>query len=389
MRAGRRETPRASANHESDGFSPTVSGNRRGPLRTGDAWLAGVVPETGIGDADTGALSGGGKHPSGRRSADGGALGAAGRAAPVGGPPFDQAVPPGGYLWWYLDGLSGDGRHAITLIVFVGSVFSPYYAWAGYRDPLDHCSLNVALYGPDGGHWAMTERGRRAVERSPDSLRIGPSSVRWDHGSLLIDIEERTTPWFRRLSGTIRVTPGDTPGRCFALDRQGRHLWQPIAPHAEIEVTLDKPALRWRGTGYLDSNHGAEPLQEGFRRWTWSRAHLSGRTVVLYDVACRDGSAHSLALSLGGSHGVEALDVLPETALPLTGWRLARPTRADKGVPPAVIRTLEDGPFYARSLVRAGLYGEPAEAFHESLNLDRFRLPLVRAMLPFRMPRRG
>jgi carotenoid 1,2-hydratase len=63
--------------------------------------------------------------------------------------------------------------------------------------------------------------------------------------------------------------------------------------------------------------------------------------------------------------------------------------RADQGVQPDVIRTLEDGPFYARSQVRTKLYGEAADAFHESLDLDRFRSPLVRAMLPFRMPRRA
>jgi carotenoid 1,2-hydratase len=49
---------------------------------------------------------------------------------------------------------------------------------------------------------------------------------------------------------------------------------------------------------------------------------------------------------------------------------------------------LEDAPFYSRSLLRTSLYGEPADAIHESLDLNRFRAPLVQAMLPFRMPRR-
>ena len=35
-------------------------------------------------------------------------------------PRFDTPVPPGGYRWWYIDGLSDDGRHGITLIAFVG-----------------------------------------------------------------------------------------------------------------------------------------------------------------------------------------------------------------------------------------------------------------------------
>ncbi|PIY72746.1 MAG: carotenoid 1,2-hydratase, partial [Rhodobacterales bacterium CG_4_10_14_0_8_um_filter_70_9] len=34
-----------------------------------------------------------------------------------------------------MDGLSDDGRHGITLIAFIGSVFSPYYYWAGRARP--------------------------------------------------------------------------------------------------------------------------------------------------------------------------------------------------------------------------------------------------------------
>ena len=52
-----------------------------------------------------------------------------------------------------------------------------------------------------------------------------------------------------------------------------------------------------------------------------------------------------------------------------------------------MVRTLEDAPFYARSLVAAKLLGESVILMHESLSLDRFRMPVVQAMLPFRMPR--
>jgi carotenoid 1,2-hydratase len=52
------------------------------------------------------------------------------------------------------------------------------------------------------------------------------------------------------------------------------------------------------------------------------------------------------------------------------------------------VRTFEDTPFYARSLLAATLDGETVQPVHESLSLRRFRNPLVRLMLPFRMPRR-
>ena len=33
--------------------------------------------------------------------------------------------PHGGYVWWYVDALSDNGDNGITLIAFLGSVFSP------------------------------------------------------------------------------------------------------------------------------------------------------------------------------------------------------------------------------------------------------------------------
>ena len=46
-----------------------------------------------------------------------------------------KAVPPGGYAWWYLDAFSNDGRHGLTVIAFIGSVFSPFYFRARRANP--------------------------------------------------------------------------------------------------------------------------------------------------------------------------------------------------------------------------------------------------------------
>ena len=85
---------------------------------------------------------------------------------------------------------------------------------------------------------------------------------------------------------------------------------------------------------------------------------------------------------------MEAFAPPPRAALPMTGWRIARGTQAEGGRA-SVVRTLEDTPFYARSIIEAKLLGERVHAMHESLSLDRFRLGVVKAMLPFRMPRRA
>ncbi|MCX7894268.1 MAG: hypothetical protein N2544_18135, partial [Burkholderiales bacterium] len=82
----------------------------------------------------------------------------------AGGLGFDRPVAPGGgYAWWYVDALSDDARLGLTLIAFVGSVFSPYYAWAQRRRGApalaeQHCALNLATYGAGPRRWTMTER---------------------------------------------------------------------------------------------------------------------------------------------------------------------------------------------------------------------------------------
>ncbi|MFG5407502.1 hypothetical protein ABXN37_04465 [Piscinibacter sakaiensis] len=195
--------------------------------------------------------------------------------------------------------MSEDGRHALTLIAFLGSVFSPYYAWArrrGPTDPLAHCAVNVALYGP-GGRWAMTERGARSVERDARQLRIGRSRLQWCDEGLAIDIDEVAAPWPRPLRGRILLRPGAAWGHtAHALDAAGRHRWSPLAPWARAEVQLSHPAWDWQGPAYLDANAGDRPLEADFEAWSWSRlARADGGCRLAYDVLRRDGSRHGLA----------------------------------------------------------------------------------------------
>ena len=252
-------------------------------------------------------------------------------------------------------------------------------------------AINVALYGADGRRWALTERGRAALSRSAQRLAVGPSALDWNGRALTITLDEVTAPWPQRVRGTVRVVPEAVHAESFALDDAGRHRWEPIAPCSRVEVDLEAPQSRWQGPGYFDSNHGSRPLEADFRRWDWSRVHsAAGRTSVLYDVTRRDGSTHSLALDFEpGSATSQAFAPPPPIALPVSGWRLGRGTRGDEGTGARVVQRLEDGPFYARSVVESRLFGQAATAMHESLDLERFASPVVQAMLPFRMPRRG
>ena len=193
----------------------------------GVAWMDGVLRAPGSRTRLPGLyLAGGSTHPR-PGGADGGAIGPARGAERERGPCFDETVVPGGYQWWYIDALSDDGSYGLTAIAFIGSVFSPYYAWSGRKDPLQHCAMNVALYGPTNQRWAMTERGANAVTRSKDILAIGPSSLSWDKDALTIHVDEIATPFPRRIRGNIRVEPIAINSQSFLLEAHGRHFWRP------------------------------------------------------------------------------------------------------------------------------------------------------------------
>ncbi len=303
---------------------------------------------------------------------------------------FDRSVKPRGYCWWYFDALSDDGAHGITLIAFIGSVFSPWYAWArrgGGGDPFNHVAMNVVLYGKGGKRWAMTERGAGALSRDADHLTIGRSSLAWDGTTLTAQIDERCAPLPYALRGTIRLRPDALATRRVVLDGQGLHRWAPIAPGARVEVEMRNPALRWQGTAYLDTNEGDAPLEEGFVGWDWSRAKLRQGMAVLYHGLRRAGDPFCVALRYNDAAEAEDFAPPPEVGLPRTFWHMKPRTRADTDA--RVIQVLEDAPFYARSVLQTRVLGEDITAVHESVSLDRFMSPVVQAMLPFKAPRWG
>jgi carotenoid 1,2-hydratase len=238
----------------------------------------------------------------------------------------------------------------------------------------------------------MTERGRSQLARSATDLVIGPSRVRWDGQALQIDIDETCTPLPRRLQGRVRVHPQGLCRFTTPLDAAGRHRWGPIAPCARIEVELDRPALRWRGQAYLDSNEGDEPVDRAFRAWDWTRATLrDGSTAVVYDLrpsAAVGGTERLIAQRFHPDGSSQPFDPPPRCRLPRSLWGLARAQRNDEGTSVRVLETLEDTPFYVRSVLTGTLLGEPVTAVHETLHLRRLVSLPVQLMLPFRMPRR-
>ena len=299
-------------------------------------------------------------------------------------------VGQNGYAWWYVDALSADGRHGLTIIAFIGSVFSPYYALArarGRGDPEHHVCMNVALDGSPR-RWAMTERGRAALRRDAGEIAIGASSMRWIDDRLEIAIDEPTVPLPGRIRGRVTVTLRVRGTRSFALDSAGRHLWQPIAPLCDVTASFETPALSWTGTGYFDTNRGETPLEAAFRSWTWTRFETESGARIVYDVTERSGAVRPLSLAIDAD-GIRETPPPAMRSLLRTSWGIERLVPCDEGATATQTRMMENAPFYARTGVASTLDGQPLVGVNENLSLLRVAHPIVRLMLPFKMFRRS
>jgi carotenoid 1,2-hydratase len=300
---------------------------------------------------------------------------------------FDVPVTPGGYAWWYIDAISDDGAHALTCIAFIGSVFSPYYAWANRKSPADpenHTAINVALYGAKKA-WSMTERGKRFLLRRETFLQIGPSKLAWENDTLHANIDEVTAPIPSRLRGKFTLTPTAIQPESFTLSEPGAHTWHPIAPCARISVTFENPTLTWSGPAYLDHNRGARPLAADFSSWQWSRATTQTETTIFYDTENTNGTQTNLALKFTPNGQSTPTRAPPFHPIKSGFWGIKRSARST--TPPSLIATLEDAPFYLRTHLTTTLDGPPVDTIHESLNLHRLTTFPIPLMLPFRMPR--
>jgi carotenoid 1,2-hydratase len=232
----------------------------------------------------------------------------------------------------------------------------------------------------------MTERGNKSVLRTRDQFTVGPSSMKWDNGKLIIEIQEICVPLPFSLRGRVILTPHNSYDAAIQLDDEGKHFWQAVAPHGTVSVEFDKPSCNWSGPAYHDMNWGVEPLEQGFKNWTWLRTNTDLGTQVLYNLERRDGSHFAFGRCYNGGK-VEITPTPKLHALSRGFWGMTRNVASEEK--PKLLSTLEDAPFYTRNHVGITLNGNAHEAYHESLSLDRFTSPIVQAMLPFRMPRRA
>lgn len=357
-------------------------------LRADTAWADRGAETANRTDTDQGTVAGRRRDPSGRGRADGHPLRPARGRGDLARPNFDIKVGPNGYAWWYVDGLSDCGTRAVSVIGFIGSVFSPWYRWSGRKSPHNHVCINVATYGP-GGRFAMTDRGASALRQTASRLEVGPSMMRWNGAQLIIDIDEVSgPPLINRLRGQIRVTPSALTSVELQLTEDGAHIWRPFAPKSRIEVAIDRPGWQWEGEGYFDANFGTRALEEDFSYWTWGRFPTGDGATCFYDATRLDGSHLAAGFQFDSNGHGTAIPLPPKTRLPRSLWAVKRDTRSDPGPAPKQRLSMLDAPFYTRSAVEIQLGKERVTGVHEALDLRRFRNPLLKPMLAVRVPRR-
>ena len=176
IRGDIRSASDSGVDHDSVELCTDVPGVDGSALRAISARSDGGVPAANGTHDHTGAVPVRRRSPSGGGDADGNPLRPARGRGDLERPNFDISVGPNGYAWWYVDGLSDCGRRAVSVICFIGSVFSPWYKWSGRRHPQNHVCMNVATYGP-GGRFAMTDRGVSALRQSPSEIEISDDEV--------------------------------------------------------------------------------------------------------------------------------------------------------------------------------------------------------------------
>lgn len=317
-------------------------------------------------------------------------------------PKFDRQVPTNGYCWWYIDAESDDQQERLTIIAFIGSVFSPYYKRARKTravDPLQHCSVNVVLYGKKN-YWCMTERHRDDVQVESNHIAIGPSSLSYsatneNSGKLTIDVNEWTVPLPQRVKGQIVVDVQLQHDAQFNLDKKNCHQWWPAGPNSSISVNLEHPHKRWQGNAYVDMNQGKQPIENDLRYWSWSRFRLPSGTHIQYDVfnnkietdtASNADPDKAISIHVANNGMVQQIEPSTLYSLDRTAWRMNRHARSDDSCP-KITHVLENTPFYTRSAIRSSVGRSWVTGINESVSLAHFKKPIVQAMLRFRMPR--
>ncbi|MCG8374305.1 MAG: hypothetical protein MI700_12255 [Balneolales bacterium] len=205
--------------------------------------------------------------------------------------------PAGGYQWWYFDAISLDEQWALVIIFYHGNPFSTKYIREKLgKNPGYYPAISVSVYNKLNAEYYSFlefEHSKFIWDEENFNCSIGGNSFQrnvktWDvEYDLLIN---QALPSGHSLFGKLKFI-GLNSEQMFVgrkKDRQEKHLWNLIHPHAKVVGSLklkgksDSYHIGFSGNGYHDHNLGFEPMKDSFEDWYWGRVHFEKETLVYY-----------------------------------------------------------------------------------------------------------
>lgn len=315
---------------------------------------------------------------------------------------IDATQTSGGFLWWYadLETPAGDG---LVVIWSLGLPFLP--GSREYQPAFRRPAVSVAHYvkGQQQLYLLQDYPSHNAnIAPFTGCARIGKSTYEFlsedSNVVLQIDLDEPIPNSQERLRGKIRIT-GPTTGLEPNTGTDTAHIWAPKTAHADGNATIiyDDKVHVMRGSAYVDSNISSTPLpSQGIQSWQWGRITFPQYTVVYYEVTGVDGARQRYLHRQTRGLPLERLSGRLDFAEFERGtFGLATPRSVLIGasaltVLGKTVHLLEDGPFYARGLVRAtDSNGQEGAGFCETVAPSKIDRPWQRPFVRMRTHRVG
>lgn len=284
---------------------------------------------------------------------------------------------PGGYEWWYFDGIDTQGKYRFVVIFYEGNPFSNRYIRrienrhkARENIAEDHPAVSISVYRNDNPiYYSFTEFEKSACsfnEEQPE-LSIGEHHMQGKRvdGNLVYTLTlNEELPSGDRLEGKMQFSSPepahdllDSPG---GEEAEG-HFWNLVQPRSRMSVRLwlnsrgeEAQLIETTGYGYHDHNTGEEPMRNEFKDWYWGRFHFDIGTLIFY-IMHRKNDRQQRGWLIRPDNGsvIQVFDniTIEDKGLNLFGLNSARRlllSNDEAHVSVQQSTTLDNGPFYQR-----------------------------------------
>lgn len=209
----------------------------------------------------------------------------------------DPNKPPGGYEWWYFDGLSIDGKYSFVVIFYHDNPFSTEKIRKLENDPDKkgfHPAISVSLYrNKKTVYYSFLEFNEDEFNWDGNELKLSIQNnffkydLNGNNFSFVLNLDQELASGYK-VRGTIKGSGGLSPSSLINSESRDQHTWNLILPVFDFksEMIIDgldgKDHMIAEGKGYHDHNTGNEPMKDSFKEWYWGRYHCKDFTLIYY-----------------------------------------------------------------------------------------------------------